>query len=67
LSLPEETVNPAPVAESPVDASVNTDAPLAAVSEIVAEFAVISITTSVTVIVYVTALALLVPSPTVIV
>ena len=60
-------MNPAAVAESPVDDSVTTEAPLDAVSSMVADAADMSITTSVTVIVYVTALALLVPSPTVIV
>ena len=67
LSLPAEIVNPAFVAESPVDARVTTAAPFDAVSSIVAEAADMSITTSVTVIVYVTGLASLVPSPTVIV
>ena len=67
FAFPADIVNPAAVGESPVDDSVTTAAPLDAVSSMVADAADMSITTSVTVIVYVTASALLVPSPTVIV
>ena len=67
LALPADIVNPAFVGESPVDARVTTAAPFDAVSSIVGAAAVMSITTLVTVIVYVTALASFVPSPTVIV
>ena len=51
LSLPADMVNPAPVAESPVDDSVTTAAPFDAVSSMVADAADMSMTTSVTVIV----------------
>ena len=48
LSFPDDTVNPAPVGLSPVEARVTTAAPLEADSAIVADAAEISIATSVT-------------------